>query len=1152
MPDFDPATLPLHDAQLIEASAGTGKTHAITDLCLRLLLDFDNHLQRPLAINEILILTFTRAATDELRHRVSTRIEEARRAFRTGATGEEDTFLRQLVENSADKQRDLKLLTAAVQLMDEASIFTIHSFCAKILGEQAFESGVLFNQEMNAARDTLLKQAAEDCFRTQIMSIDPEMRQLALYLWRSPEALANKLQPMLFRGKLHYYSPSVSLSTEELLQKARRAKTLWRENNLEALIKDRLNARYKPGKRLAKMAAFCRSDQVDLANELWDIYNQTSLTSALKKNAVRPTHEALDLIDEVSRALPGQKAALWRRMLDEVTRLMQEHKAQWHKLTIDDLLTQTATAVAREGSALPEIIANRWPAAMIDEFQDTDSIQNTIFSTVYQRPFKGCLLMIGDPKQAIYNFRGADIFSYINARRQAEGHYTLKTNWRSSPAMIAATNLLFDKPEIFGNDKDIPFQPVDPTPQHTDMKMMLDGHECTPYQLFAVGDASRFLPLEEMRRGVMAYAAEQTAGLIGDPSLASLKGEPIKAGQIAFLVRSRKDAQVAQKALTERNIQSVYLTQESVFLQDTADDLKLILRAVAKPANESAIRAALGTGLMQVSAEEIDALDQDLALQQKVMSEFQDYHRLWMEQDLAPMLNELARRRQLAKKWLHQPGGERQLTNLRHLTGILQQRSAEFPGMYQLIRWFSQQQHQEQYRTDGISGEERQLRLESDENLVKIITMHGSKGLEYDIVMIPMPSFSSPSGDGPALFHEERQGQFTACLELGDNEQHRRHSMQEQLDEDMRLLYVALTRARYRCYLGLPKTSGFNGSAFARLLGIEKIHKDESLSKRARDTLPASLFELVDGNDPDKTTYEPRQAKQTLTQPPAPPPLPDAWRIHSYSGMVAGRSRQDQVPVAGFNDDDRDEAGPAATSERNKFSFPRGMHVGHALHALMENLDFKDSSDHQVRCENTLQRLGLDKDWLPVMQRWLSDILNTPFNDGDFSLGSLSREDRLDEMEFHFPVSSSADVLQYLAGENYIAGDEISTTRLQGMMTGFIDLVFRRDGRYFLADYKSNHLGRRPEDYTDDKLNAAMTSHQYHLQYVVYTLAVHKMLQHKLPGYQYEQHFGGAYYFFLRGMDGGNQSGVFFARPAVQFIDRLDKLLSGDGQGDGQ
>ena len=1150
MPDFDPATLPLHDAQLIEASAGTGKTHAITSLCLRLLLDFDNHLQRPLAINEILILTFTRAATDELRHRITTRIEEARQAFRTGETNQEDKFLRQLVKNSTDKQRDLKLLTAAVQLMDEASIFTIHSFCARILGEQAFESGVLFNQEMNAPRAELLKQAAEDCFRTQIMSIDPEIRQLALRIWRNPEALANKLQPMLFRGKLHYYAPPVSLSTEELLQKAGRAKALWRENNLEALIKDRLNAGRKPGRRLAQMAEFCRSDQVDLSNELWDIYNQASLTSALKKDAVRPTHEVLDLINEVSQELPGQKAALWRRMLDEVTRLMQEHKEQWHTLTIDDLLTQTAAAVARKGSALPELIANRWPAAMIDEFQDTDSIQNAIFSTVYQRRPEGCLLMIGDPKQAIYNFRGADIFSYINARRQAEGHYTLKTNWRSSPAMIAATNLLFDKPKIFGNDKDIPFQPVEPPPQHADMKMMLGGHECTPYQLFAVWEANRFTPLAEMRRWVMAYAAEQAAGLIGDPGLASLKGEPIKAGQIAFLVRDRRDAQAAREALAERNIHSVYLTQESVFLQDTADDLKLILRAVAKPTNDSAIRAALGTGLMQASAEEIDALNHDLVLQQKALSEFQDYHRLWVEQGLAPMLNELARRRQLAKKWLHQPGGERQLTNLRHLTEILQQRSAAFPGMYQFLRWFSQQQHQELYRMDAISGEERQLRLESDENLVKIVTMHASKGLEYDIVMIPMPCFSNQSGDGPVLFHEEEQGQFVACLELGENEQHRQRRIQEQLDEDMRLLYVALTRARYRCYLGLPKTSRLNGSAFARLLGIEKIQKDEFPSEKARNTLPEHLFKLVDGNHPGKTTYEPPEAKQTLTQPPARPPLPDAWRIHSYSGMVAGRSRQDQdqVPVAGFNDDDRDEAGPAAASERSKFSFPRGMHVGHALHTLMESLDFKDVSGHQVRCENTLQRLGLDKDWLPVMQRWLSDILNTPFNGGDFSLGNLSREDRLDEMEFHFPVSSSGDVLQYLVSENYIASGEISTARLQGMMTGFIDLVFRRDGRYFLADYKSNHLGRRLEDYTGDKLNAAMTAHQYHLQYVVYTLAVHKMLQHKLPGYQYEQHFGGVYYFFLRGMNVGSQSGVFFARPTAQFIDRLDKLLCGIGK----
>lgn len=1134
MPDFNVLTLPLRGMQLIEASAGTGKTHAITNLCLRLLLGRD---RAPLSISEILILTFTIAATDELKYRISNRINEARQAYRTG---EGDNFLIQLVSSSDDPIRELKLLTAAIQLMDEASIFTIHGFCARVLGEQAFESGELFNQELNAERSQMVKLASEDCFRMDILDADEGTRELGLSLWASPFDLALALTPFLFRGELDLQPPYQEFDIALLADKARQVKARWIDEEVEELLAQSGLAKGRlPIKRLSEMAEFCRTPGISLDAKLWEIYSSTTIESATKKNGTIPTHPVLDLINEVFLGLPIAKVNLWHDMLRRVNQRIRQYKDEWHKFTLDDLLTRLAGAVNRPGSSLAVMIANRWPVAMIDEFQDTDSIQHAIFSTVYRASDEAqTLLLIGDPKQAIYNFRGADVYTYINARRQSTDIHTLGINWRSSPSFIAATNYLFDQPNIFGNDTDIPFLPVNAAPSNEQMQMTIDDAVCSPYQLIAAGDQETFCTVADLRERLMSYAAEETVGLINGSGRAMVNGEPVNAGQIAFLVRKRDDARAAQAALAVRGIQSVYLTSDSVFLQDTASDLRLILQAVLEPANDHAIRAALASRLMQTGSEEINALNHDVMLQQQVLTEFRNYHELWQNKDIAPMLNKLIDHRALATKWLNAADGERQLTNLRHLIELLQQRSSASPGMYQLIKWFSLQQREEQ----SVAVEEQQLRLESDENLVKIVTMHAAKGLQYDIVMIPMPVFSDFRNSGPALFHREQQGKFITSLELGDDADHRQTSIAEQKSEDMRLLYVSMTRAKYRCYLGLPKLRNFAGSAYGRLLRIDKLKKTDDLENAVRQQLPAELFDIVDGNRSALTQYSDSFPAKKLVAPPTPRRLQDSWRIHSYTSVAARLAAS--VPaflVTGYGDDDASQEQLQLSNKPSRFTFPRGPRVGVVLHSLMEDLDFIEPARHSELCSRAVKRLGLTEPWLPVLEGWLKDILASRLD--TFSLQDLARNNRLDEMEFHFPLAADQELIPFLHRQGYLADIDASGVTLEGIMTGLIDLLFRHDGKYYVADYKSNYLGPRLENYAGDSLSNAMDTHQYHLQYLIYTVAVHRMLQLKMPDYDYDEHFGGVFYLFLRGMNEKDGHGIFFEKPERSLIQTMDELL---------
>ena len=829
-------SMALNCNRLIEASAGTGKTRAITDLYLRLLLGRDTGLQ-PLAVNEILTLTFTNAATAELRHRVRGRISEARRVFRGDAGPEtDDEFLSALARNSPDRDADRQRLDAAAGLLDEACIFTLHGFCNKVLKEHPFDTGILFQQETNEADDSqLLREVCADCCRDLPRELSPFEETLAARLWGDPAVLANMLKPCIDRREIQLTPPfdaTAPQALEQLLNDIAQAKRDWIEQDAAQQLAPVLRGNMKPFRRLRAMTEFCGGDDwglLDDAADLWEIYSSESLEKALKEDdAALPAAAGplWELIDDIAArkgpVITALKANLWHRVLGDARKRMGDIKENRQLIAMNDLLTKTRDALRNARSDLASLLAQRWPVAMIDEFQDTDQIQYEIFHRIYPPEAESGdrgLLMIGDPKQAIYQFRGADVYAYINARRDVgkDRIHSLDKNWRSTPALVEAVNALFGNEGVFGNDEDIPFQPVEAA--RRERKMTIDGREVKPFELFIIkprSDDRDFVSMADARQRAMAYAACQTAQLLNKEDKVRLHGkeeadEPLMAGEIAFLVRTGKDAELARQALEDRGIKSVYLTKTNVLEQPLAQDLLCILQAALEPAADGPLRAALAAPLLRCRAEDIARLDRDFQHRQAISREFQGYHEVWRREGVAAMLSRLLRERRLAWKWLGRPEGERMLTDFRHLTELLQQGEALAPGMRRLVNWFAREM-----QSDDAEAEQRQLRLESDENLVKIVTMHSAKGLEYDVVMIPMPVFGVHKNDGPALYHDDAQGKFGACLEVGEDGGHRYRAEKESLDEDARLLYVAMTRAKYRCYLGLPLTRNLGDSALAQ------------------------------------------------------------------------------------------------------------------------------------------------------------------------------------------------------------------------------------------------------------------------------------------------------------------------------------------------
>jgi exodeoxyribonuclease V beta subunit len=469
------------------------------------------------------------------------------------------------------------------------------------------------------------------------------------------------------------------------------------------------------------------------------------------------------------------------------------------------------------------------------------------------------------------------------------------------------------------------------------------------------------------------------------------------------------------------------------------------------------------------------------------------------------------------------------LTNLLHLAELLQEASRQHATPTALLRWFGDQMH----RSDGQS-ESQQLRLESDEHLVKIVTIHKAKGMEYPLVFLPFLWDATPcTAKKPLAFH--RQGRL--CLDLGSGStEHLALAEHERLAEDLRLLYVALTRAVHGCFFCWGWIKKMEESALCRLL-----HRGELSS----GTIAADLARLG-----EVLTIKPCPEEFPLLPPLRPAAeqaaslspqhfkgtIDSGWRITSYSSLAL--RHEEESSEQPDHDQRADEAAPAQEGQ-DRFSFPKGAAAGICLHNILEQISFSDTSNHEAVIQAQLARAGFAESWLPVVVEWMDEVLHTPLLTAGFTLSGLKDSERVNELAFYFPLHSlRIDRFNRVLQDFSHAPLPESSGILNGLMTGFIDLVFVWQGRYYLADYKSNYLGSQADDYGPEQLTAAMLGHRYDLQYLIYTVALHRFLGSRLRDYSYEQHFGGVLYIFLRGMTAGG--GIFTARPPLALIEALN------------
>jgi exodeoxyribonuclease V beta subunit len=1226
MKQLQPDSMALEGTTLIEASAGTGKTYTITSLFVRLILD-------GFQLEQVLAVTFTEAATSELRDRIRGRLVQALAAIEGGHS--DDPFLQYLLARPGTAEHVLRnRIRAALGAFDEAAIFTIHGFCHRVLQENAFESNMVFDAELMTDARALYREIVFDFWTRQVFDLPEIFIRLLQQNRIAPDSLMDLALALASEPDRKVLPPDTDFDMTEgrLHDLYQTVQDIWQNegHDVKALLASHpgVNRRSYNKKNLARwlenVDAFLAPREIqNFETELnLDKFTQSRLQETgarLKKATDCPEHPFFSACEQLCTFSHCWCIAFKRQFMAYAREALSTRKIDQRVLFFDDLIQNLDRALQGSGAKLlASRIRERYPAALIDEFQDTDLAQYRIFNRIYQgtgAPF----FLIGDPKQSIYAFRGADIFAYLAAVTDAgDRSFTLGVNWRSDPGLIQAVNTLFGRVENPFFYKQIGFSPVAPRPGVKD-EFTINGHPVPSFKiLFVRRDPD--IPLNKglINKGwIMDHLPDRVAAdiarlLARDNSVETGTAALTGPGDIAVLVRTNRQARLMQQALARLNVPCVLTSRESVFLSPDAMDLYHLLSAIADPVRDHRVAAALCTAIFGITGDEIHSFRENEADWEDWVMHFRSWHATWQGHGFIQMMQTIFFLRpgpenpSVLARLLALPGGERQVANLDHLVELLHGVAVEqHLGMPGLLRWFELQLS----ATDQVP-DTFEMRLESDATAVQLVTIHKSKGLEYKVVYAPFlwDGRLYNNSTAPARFHDPSDHGPVLDLGSSDLDDHLALAGREEMAENLRLLYVALTRARHHCRVVWGAVRDFETSPLAYLLHQPKHepgHKPEHTIDPAADlkTLAGYVRSLGDTQilgDLNRLADDARGAiavETLLPDTPEPYQAPGAgdaplecrhnrrhlhpgWVTASFSKLVA--DAKDLTPDEDKGRD-HDPAGgevplpaielsvaPVLTGDQvvPLAEFSRGVRAGNFFHGVYEDLDFtcRDRDTVKDLVVRKLETFGFDPaEWKMAAEAVMQTVATGLDHDQPgLKLGAVAGDHRFNELEFIFPVAGGGAEQGPVNAEHLAAlfsryGSRaipepyprqiahLGFAPLKGFLKGFIDLIFEFQGRWYVVDYKSNFLGKRFFDYTGDRLTHAMAHHHYFLQYHIYTTALHRFLAWRQPGYDYKTHFGGVYYLFIRGMspETGPDCGVFRDRPALELIEGLSKLFEG-------
>ncbi|TWF44871.1 DNA helicase/exodeoxyribonuclease V beta subunit [Chitinophaga polysaccharea] len=1139
---FDAIKAPLEGSNLIEASAGTGKTYSIAILVLRLILE------QKLSIKEILMVTFTRAAVAELEERIRLFIRQAYKASLGKDIPDETIF--NLVLDVIDPEDPIptqQLLRDAILLLDETAVLTIHGFCQQTLNEYAFETNQLFGAQMVPDLTPIVENELNKFWRKHITTLKTELLENIWDEKMKPD-MQQVIQEHLSGKKYIGYTEDIPDTISEAQQDSWLQEIAQQTAKIQAAIEalyDWISA-HSPQLETACLAnRYTKKDWPELVTQ-----PELLVKKILEKKdakyiaAVFPDIlEELDKIEEMRHQLTLQQQAIRRQVfytaIKEVGEEVRLFKERSNMMGYDDLINNLHTALVKnENPELTASLRNKYKAVFVDEFQDTDREQFEIFNQAFGQ--NTILFYIGDPKQSIYAWRKADIFTYFKARNGVQQIYDMDQNFRSSENLIRAMNLFFKPtPDFdtfnFGQETNsIDYIQVN-SPAGNNKGYLFKGRDKeVPIAVITC----------EKKESVCTAVAAQVAQLLlnKDYHITNDRGtRTITPSDIGVLVRTGQEGKDIKHALAKLGIPAVTIDEARVLRTGEAQQLLHLLEAMETPDRSSINRALLGS-FTGYNAHTILKLDDEIMLDL-----FAKYRTLWQRDGaytaLMEFISDFSVRHVLLDGTVE--NGERIITNLYQLSELVHQvQSRKNLSMRDLISWLKR-------GIDGMTtdGDEYAQRVESDEEAVNIVTIHKSKGLEYKIVMAPFLDFVEQQNIELVSFRDPVTGDYLSTQRSRLSEDQLAAYQQQQEQENRRLIYVAITRAVYKCYLFKNSYARFNDSSLAIFLKeLKKISPEQAVIPGITTVLDTSLIDL---NTPVPAAPEENYRQQITKGQLAVNRtsvnfrlLEQNWRKMSYTMLAAKAEHRPRIRSI------------QQTDPYDNFIFTtlrRGAKTGNLLHFIFESINFADSSKWEYWLEEAIRRFvpGHRELYLERLNEMLQHVMYSTIQVGgtSFQLASVGRHQRLAEFEFDFPVPVfQSNLLNQLSDDEVSVSirrfSEYSSQELEGIMNGKIDLFFEHGGKYYILDWKSNYLGNSITDYDATGLAAAMNENNYHLQYFIYTVAVKKYLESRLPYFDYHSQFGGIIYCFVRGVRNNAGYGFYTTKPALDKIQRLERLLT--------
>ncbi len=1168
--NLDWRTLPLIGTSLIEASAGTGKTYNIALLYLRLVLE------RKLNARQIVVATFTDAAAQELRARIRLRLIDAERevSLALGANVAPTTISELLADCCAADSTDqvLARLRLALAEIDLAPISTIHSFCRRILAEFPFDTGVPFTLGEFVDEKAVIRECVEDFWRMRFLRETLDPLELAFVVPGGVGGLARRVTLLLEvpedacqfgdASLLRDWWQTLCDSQIDALQRlVDHAASFARSNSA---LRTQLT-------KLLKCAQLGDPSKLDwgrlaaaLDSEKLRDYGNSRLTTPLDQHPLLQPWSAISVsLRRADQLIASDVARLGAQFVRQALATRLQMRGQ---TTFTQLIFEVHQRLSGPfGASLAERLGQAWPVALIDEFQDTDARQWSIFQRIHQaESTQSALILIGDPKQSIYAFRGGDIHAYLAARDSVplDRQFSIRDNYRSHPALINALN------GVYGLAGTLSFG-----------EAQIDYVSVTPGEPGKWSKRSQALRLRLLQSDnpsvgvrdsiVLDACANDIVGLLADPNAA------VSPGDIAVLLDSNPRIRALREKLIERGVPVVGAGRASVLDSPWCLDVQLLLFALLQVNDDYAVRGALATRLLGATARDLAQWAADPHAWDAQLERFSQWRRLWERRGVLAVLETVIAEH--AQRLLAAAHGERALTDLRHLGELLQDAASHCYGPEELYAWLIAE------RDVGSSGEEasreQQLRIESEMGRVQLLTIHASKGLQYPVVFVPMAW--RPRSDARfdvradvARYHDD---QHRLYLDLASDQfdAHKLIDRIEDLQERLRALYVALTRAEQQCVVygfestaALPSIGNPQRGALDVLLGgaLAGAGPDSSW-----DALAAAVPALcIDRSPSAAQRYQPAALAplQRLARAPLPAPRP---RIGLYSFTALLRFGPGSVEVARGAEDELDQA-PEALPERLAsdglhphllaLELLKGPRFGDAMHGLLEAGRALPEVPKAARARYALQAqrialaldqqsVSLEKGKEAAQLAAVGDLLDRTLDSElapGLRLATLAANQTRPEFEFAFALHQArwSQLHELLAahglGDWWPANDQERI--LRGLMKGFIDLVFAWDGRYHVLDYKTNWLGEgRLSDYAPASLQLAMQAHHYGIQALIYTVALHRYLGQRLPDYEATRHLGESWYLFVRALGLAPAAGVWRKAFPISLIQQLDRLF---------